>query len=166
MASHTTHDHLSPADRAEQDRISAADAQRRSSTQSAKLRPVDTFEALEKHQEEVKADEEARTKAFEDSARGKRIKANSERAAKDANGKEVEHLSEEDAKKASREAMPPAVKEDGTIDLPAGAALPPAVREPYWPSAPAWAQPLAEPPPEDIGTPVANSKKAHAHAAA
>jgi len=160
---HKNHDddHLSPADRAEQDRIAAADAQRRSPTQSAKLRPVDTFAALEKHQEEVKADEEARTKAFEESSRGKRIKANSERAAKDADGKETKALTEEEAK-ARAASMPPGYSKEGTIELPQGAALPPAVREPYWPSAPAWAQPLSEPPSEEEaeGTPVGRSKHA------
>jgi len=159
----TDNDNETHAERTERERLSATESQRRSSLQSPKLRPVDTFEALEKHQKEVEEDEKSRREAFEESAVGKRIKQRQEKATKDGERSEPkEQLSEEDAKKRAREALPPAVKEDGTIDLPVGAALPPAVPEPRHPNAGAWETPLAEPPSEESAQPQAKSKHAHA----
>jgi hypothetical protein len=155
MAAHTAHenhDHDSKhGATATLDPVSATERERRVSRS-----PHDSLEALEKHEKEVKADEEARTKAFEDSPRGKLIKSRTEKAKKDAEGKEVKDISEDDARKRAF-SSPPLTKE-GEPDLPQGAVLPPASKEPYWMNAPAWAQPLSEPPPEDIGTPVAAAK--------
>lgn len=154
MPTQTAHSHASQSDeaarRTEQERIHNADAQRRTVPQSAKLRPVDTFEALEKHREEVAKDEEERTKAFEESSRGKRI-AQRSKEEREARGGEAAALTEEEAIKRARETLPPGITKEGDMqDLPYGAALPPDVPEPRFPNAGAWEQPLAEPPPEDV----------------
>ena len=158
-----SHTHESPSEARErqekQNLIHETDARRRTTLQDPKLRPADTFEALERHVEEVKKDEEARTKAFEESSRFKRIeKAN--KARDEARGGEREALTEEEAIKRARETLPPGITKEGDVeDLPYGAALPPAVPEPRFPNAGAWERPLAEPPPEDVEEQPANARK-------
>lgn len=155
MAAHTAHenhDHDSKhGSTATLDPVSATERERRVSRS-----PHDSLEALDRHAKEVEEDEKRRTEAFENSPRGKLIKQRTEKAKKDAEGKEVKDLSEDDAKRRAFAA--PALGKDGEVDLPPGASVPPASKEPYWPEAPAFAQPLAEPPPEDVGTPVAAAK--------